>query len=167
MKESTKRCRGTLRIAASTRSSRAALPSSSLARSTWIPMTSTICRRRICEMRFAHRLHGNALHSCWSWFARPASRDVLTQETECSPQLARLTAGHTCMRGDYVRRPDLPVIPTTAMVPLGDLQTVYGVDRARLLPTASAREARNHGADGSRCWGQPRSYLTDWKTVHQ
>src|SRR6516165_3882922 len=96
-----------------------------------------------CEMRFAHRLHGNALHSCWSWFARPASRDVLTQETECSPQLARLTAGHICMRGDYVRRPDLPVIPTKAMVPLGDLQTVYGVDRARLLPTASAREARN------------------------
>src|SRR5215472_9294654 len=40
-KEGTKRCRGTLRIAASTRSSRAALPSSSLARSTWIPMTST------------------------------------------------------------------------------------------------------------------------------
>ena len=30
-----------------------------------------------------------------------------------------------------------PVIPTKAMVPLGDLQTVYGVDRARLLPTAS------------------------------
>ena len=37
------------------------------------------------------------------------------------------------MRGDYVRRPDLPVIPTKAMVPLGDLQTVYGVDRARLF----------------------------------
>jgi hypothetical protein len=34
------------------------------------------------------------------------------------------------MRGDYVRRPDLPVTPTKAMVPLGDLQTVYGVDRA-------------------------------------
>ena len=47
-------------------------------------------------------------------------------------------------------RPDLPVIPTKAMVPLGDLQTVYGVDRARLLPTASSREAQNHGADGSR-----------------
>ena len=77
-------------------------------------------------------------------FARPASRDVLTQKTECSPQLARLTAGHICMRGDYVRRPDLPVIPTKAMIPLGDLQTVYGVDRARLLPAASAREARNH-----------------------
>ena len=107
-KEGTKRCRGTLRIAASMRSSRAALPSSSLASSTWTPMTSTMCR----EMRFAHRLHGNALHSCWSWFARPASRDGLTQETECSAQLARLTAGHICMRGDYVRRPDLPVIPT-------------------------------------------------------
>src|SRR5262249_41644507 len=64
-----------------------------------------------CEMRFAHRLHGNALHSCWSWFARPAARDVLTQETECSPQLARLTAGRICVRGDYVRRPDLAVIP--------------------------------------------------------
>src|SRR5580692_57520 len=48
-KEGTKRCRGTLRIAASTRSSRAALPSSSLARSTWIPMTSTMCRRRIAK----------------------------------------------------------------------------------------------------------------------
>ena len=40
------------------------------------------------------------------------------------------------MRGDYVRRSNLPVIPTK--VPLGDLQTIYGVDRARLLPTASA-----------------------------
>ena len=49
------------------------------------------------------------------------------------------------MRGDYVRRPDLPVIPTKAVVPLGDLQTVYGVDCARLLPTASASEARNLG----------------------
>src|SRR6516225_6177670 len=48
-KEGTKRCRGTLRIAASTRSSRAALPSSWLARSTWIPMTSTMCRRRIAK----------------------------------------------------------------------------------------------------------------------
>ena len=28
------------------------------------------------------------------------------------------------------------------------------------------REARNHGADGSRCNGQPRSYLTGWTTVH-
>ena len=28
------------------------------------------------------------------------------------------------MRGDYVRRSDLPVIPTKAMVPLGDLQTI-------------------------------------------
>ena len=34
------------------------------------------------------------------------------------------------------------------MVPFGDLQTVYGVDRARLLSTASAREALNHGVDG-------------------
>jgi len=31
---------------------------------------------------------------------------------------------------DYVRRPDLPVIPTQAMIPLGDLQTIYGVDCA-------------------------------------
>ena len=29
------------------------------------------------------------------------------------------------------------------------------------------REARNHGADGSRCYGQPRSYLTGWTTVHR
>ena len=41
----------------------------------------------------------HAVHSCWSWFARPGSRDVLTQETGCSPQLAPLTAGHICMRG--------------------------------------------------------------------
>src|SRR6516164_10786154 len=51
------------------------------------------------------------------------------------------------MRGDYVRRSDLPVIPTKAMVPLGDLQTIDGVDRARLLRTTSAREARNHGVE--------------------
>src|SRR6202035_949752 len=47
----------------------------------------------------------HALHSCWSWFARPGSRDVLTQETECSPQLAPLTAGHICMRGDFAPPP--------------------------------------------------------------
>ena len=76
-------------------------------------------------------------------FARPASRDVLTQKTECSPQLARLTAGHICMRGDYVRRPELPVIPTKAMVPLGDLQIVYGVDRARLLPNGISKGSAN------------------------
>ena len=29
------------------------------------------------------------------------------------------------------------------------------------------REARNHGADGSRCYGQPKSYLTGWTTVHR
>ena len=29
-----------------------------------------------------------SLDSCWSWFARTGSRDVLTQETECSPQFA-------------------------------------------------------------------------------
>jgi hypothetical protein len=63
----------------------------------------------------------HALHSCWSWFARPASRDVLTQETECSPQLVRLTARHICMRGDYVRRPDLPS--------RGSGRSVWGVTR--------------------------------------
>jgi hypothetical protein len=42
--------------------------------------------------------------------------------------------------------PDLPAIPTKAIVPLGDLQTIYGVDRARPLPTASAREAPGHRA---------------------
>src|SRR6202035_393061 len=47
----------------------------------------------------------HALHSCWSWFARPGSRDVLTQETECSPQLGPLTAGHICMRGDFAPPP--------------------------------------------------------------
>src|SRR6202035_5034206 len=47
----------------------------------------------------------HALHSCWSWFARPGSRDVLTQETECSPQLASLTAGHICIRGDFAHPP--------------------------------------------------------------
>ena len=49
-----------------------------------------------CEMRFAHRLHGMPYtHSCWSRFARPGSRDLLTQETECSPQLAPPTVRHT------------------------------------------------------------------------
>src|SRR5580700_7254988 len=47
----------------------------------------------------------HALQSCWSWFARPGSRDVLTQETECSPQLAPLTAGHICIRGDFAPPP--------------------------------------------------------------
>jgi hypothetical protein len=42
--------------------------------------------------------------------------------------------------------PDLPVIPTKAMVTLGDLQTIYGVERARLLPTAPARETPGHRA---------------------
>ena len=37
----------------------------------------------------------------------------------------------------------------------------------RNQPMASAKEARNHGADGSRCYGQPRSYPTGWKTVHR
>src|SRR6516164_9826304 len=32
---------------------------------------------------------------------------------------------------------------------------------------ASAKEARNHGADGSRCYGQQRSHPTGWKTVHR
>ena len=60
------------------------LPSSSLARSTWIPMTSTMCRRRIAKCT-----------SLIGFMACPAlmlvlvrstrSRDVLTQETECSP----------------------------------------------------------------------------------
>ena len=31
----------------------------------------------------------------------------------------------------------------------------------------TAKEARNHGADGSRCYGQQRSHPTGWKTVHR
>lgn len=42
----TKRCRGIRLIAALTRSSSVALPSSSLARSVWIAITSTMCLRR-------------------------------------------------------------------------------------------------------------------------
>ena len=32
-------------------------------------------------------------------------------------------------------------------------------------PTASARGSAKHGADGRRCYGLPRSYLTGWKTA--
>ena len=38
---------------------------------------------------------------------------------------------------------------------------------SRNQPMASAKEARNHGADGSRCNGQQRSHPTGWKTVHR
>ena len=38
---------------------------------------------------------------------------------------------------------------------------------SRNQPMASAKEARNHGADGSRCYGQQRSHPTGWKTVHR
>ena len=38
---------------------------------------------------------------------------------------------------------------------------------SRNQPVASAKEARNHGADGSRCYGQQRSHPTGWKTVHR
>src|SRR6516165_7461577 len=85
-KEGTKRCRGTLRIAAGTRSSRAALPSSALARSTWIPMTSTMCRRRIAKCA---SLIGFMAYPTLMLVLVRSTRfaDVLTQETECSPQL--------------------------------------------------------------------------------
>src|SRR5262249_28680066 len=65
-----------------------------------------------CEMRFAHRLHGNALHSCWFWFARPAARDVLTQETECSPQLARLAGRGAILAGGGIM-PGAPPPPSS------------------------------------------------------
>ena len=38
---------------------------------------------------------------------------------------------------------------------------------SRNQPMASAKEARNHGADGSRCYRQQRSHPTGWKTVHR
>ena len=72
-------------------------------------MTSTMCRRRIAKCA-----------SLIGFIACPTLMLVLVrstrfagridQKTECSPQLARLTPGHICMRGDYVRRPDLPVM---------------------------------------------------------
>ena len=38
---------------------------------------------------------------------------------------------------------------------------------SRNQPMTSAKEARNHGADGSRCYGRQRSHPTGWKTVHR
>ena len=66
--------------------------------------TSTMCRRRIAKC--ASLIGFMACPTLiWSWFARPGSRDVLTQETERSPQLGPLTAGHICMRGDFAPPP--------------------------------------------------------------
>ena len=45
----TNRCLGSRSIAAMTRSEIAPLPSSSSMRSAWMPITSTICRRRIAR----------------------------------------------------------------------------------------------------------------------
>ena len=64
----TKRCRGTRSIAASTRSSSAALPSSSLMRSAWIAITSTMCRRKMAR--------------CFSFIGFMTGRSC-TYKTEC------------------------------------------------------------------------------------
>src|SRR4029077_14007315 len=58
-----------------------------------------------CEMRFAHRLHGMPYTHVGPGSLDPVRGTYLTQETECSPQLAPLTAGHICMRGDFAPPP--------------------------------------------------------------
>src|SRR5262249_4005218 len=84
------------------------------------------------------------LHSCWSWFARPGSRDVLTQETECSPQLARLTAGHICMKGDsrswVTLTSALTSAPEGSRVPMG---------ARRVVPAAKASGRYRFGEGSS------------------
>src|SRR5262249_8246224 len=67
-------------------------------------MTSTMCRRRIAKC--ASLIGFMACPTLMLVLVRATgSRDVLTQETECSPQLAPLTAGHICMRGDFAPPP--------------------------------------------------------------
>ena len=57
--------------------------------------------------------------------------------------------------------------PSSPDLPRGTLPRSRTRSAPRNQPTASAREAQNHWADGSRCYGQPRSYLTGSTTIHR